>query len=61
MQIVKQNVNDMSAEKLAAYVEAVRAKNRERSKKYYDNQIKNDPEKYKKLLKTCKKKNLLSF
>jgi hypothetical protein len=46
MPIVKQNVNDMRVEQLAAYVEAVRAKNKERSKRYYDNQIKKDPEKY---------------
>ena len=38
----KQNVNDMSAEQLAAYVEAVREKRRQQSKKYYDNQIKGD-------------------
>ena len=44
--VVKQDVTKMSVEALAAYVEAVRAKNRERSKRYYDNQIKNDPEKY---------------
>lgn len=37
----------MSSEQLAAYVEAVRARRRVRSKKYYDNVIKNDPEKYK--------------
>ena len=43
---VKQDISKMSVEELAAYVEAVRAKNRERSKRYYDNQIKNDPEKY---------------
>jgi len=43
---VKKKVSLMSVEQLAAYVEAVRAKNRERSKRYYDNQIKNDPEKY---------------
>ena len=41
-----------------AYVQAARAKNRERSKRYYDNQIKNDPEKYKKILREMlKKKN----
>ena len=47
---VKQNVNDMSVEQLATYVQAARAKNRERSKRYYDNQIKNDPEKCEKCL-----------
>jgi len=52
----------MSVEQLAPYVEAVRAKNRERSKRYYDNQIKGYPGKYQKFLDKCKKKkNLLSF
>jgi hypothetical protein len=45
MPVVKQDITKMSVEELAVYVEAVRAKNRERSKRYYDNQIKNDPEK----------------
>jgi len=40
----------MSVEQLAPYVEAVRAKNREQSKRYYDNQIKGNTGKYKKLL-----------
>ncbi len=43
--VQKQNVNDMSAEQLAAYVKAVREKRRQQSKTYYDNQIKGDPEK----------------
>jgi len=46
----------MSVEQLAPYVEAVRAKNRERSKRYYDNQIKGYPGKYQKFLDKCKKK-----
>ena len=53
----KQDISKMSVEQLAAYVEAVRAKNSERSKKYYDNQIKGDPEKYQKFLDKCKKYN----
>ena len=58
---VKKKVSLMSVEQLAAYVEAVRAKIRERSKRYYDNQIKGDPEKYQKFLDKYEKKNLLSF
>jgi len=42
-----------------AYVQAARAKNRERSKRYYDNQIKNDPEKYKKILRKMLKKKII--
>jgi len=55
--VVKQDVTKMSVEALAAYVEAVRAKNRERSKRYYDNQIKRNPEKYQKFLEKCKNDN----
>ncbi len=58
---VKKKVSLMSVEQLAAYVEAVRAKIREWSKRYYDNQIKGDPKKYQKFLDKYKKKNLLSF
>lgn len=47
----------MSAEELSAYVEKVRSKRRERAKHYYDNVIKNDPEKYAKFLNKCKKAN----
>ena len=54
---VKKKVSLMSVEQLAAYVEAVRAKIREWSKRYYDNQIKGDPEKYQKFLDKCKKYN----
>jgi hypothetical protein len=42
----KQDITKMSVEELAKYVEAVREKRRVRSKQYYDNVIKNDPEKY---------------
>jgi len=55
--VQKQDISLMSADQLAAYVEAVRAKRRERSKKYYDNVNKNDPEKYKMLLDKYKKWN----
>ena len=47
----------MTAEQLAAYVEAVRAKRREHAKKYYDEKIKPDPLKYSKFLDKCKKNN----
>ncbi len=52
----KKDISLMSVEKLAAYVEAVRAKRRERAKHYYVEVIKNDPEKYAKFLNKCKKK-----
>ena len=55
--VQKQDISLMSADQLAAYVEAVRAKRRERSKKYYDNVNKNDPEKYKMFLDKYKKWN----
>jgi len=42
----KKDISLMSADELSAYVEKVRAKRRERAKHYYDNVIKNDPEKY---------------
>jgi hypothetical protein len=58
---VKQDITKMSVEELAAYVEAVRGKRRQKSKKYYNEVIKNDPEKYQMFLNKCKKKNLLSF
>ena len=42
--VQKKNISLMSADQLAAYVESVRGKRRQRSKQYYDNVIKNDPE-----------------
>ena len=45
MPVVKQDITKMSVEELASYVEAVREKRRQRSKNYYDEVIKNDPEK----------------
>ena len=36
---VKQDISLMTADQLAAYVEKVRAKRRERAKHYYDNVI----------------------
>ena len=55
--VCKKDISLMSAEELSAYVEKVRAKRRERAKHYYDNVIKNDPEKYEKFLNKCKKAN----
>ena len=55
--VCKKDISLMSAEELSAYVEKVRAKRRERAKYYYDNVIKNDPEKYAKFLNKCKKAN----
>jgi hypothetical protein len=55
--VVKQDITKMSVEELASYVEAVREKRRQRSEKYYDEEIKNDPEKYKMFLNKCKKSN----
>jgi hypothetical protein len=55
--VCKKDISLMSADELSAYVEKVRAKRRERAKHYYDNVIKNDPEKYAKFLNKCKKAN----
>jgi|LakMenEpi03Aug12_release.lakeMendotaPanAssembly.Ray.scaffolds.fasta_scaffold3397158_1 hypothetical protein len=53
----KQDITKRSAEQLTAYVEAVRAKRRANSKKYYDEVIKPDPEKYAEFLDKCKINN----
>ena len=55
--VCKKDISLLSAEELSAYVEKVRAKRRDRAKHYYDNVIKNDPEKYEKFLNKCKKAN----
>ena len=55
--VQKQDITKMSVEELAKYVEAVRDKRRQRSKKYYDEVIKNDPEKCAKFLQKCKENN----
>ncbi len=57
----KKDISLMSADELSAYVEKVRAKRRERAKHYYDNVIKNDPEKYAKFLNKCKKANKVYY
>ena len=51
----------MSDEELSAYVEIVRAKRRESAKKYYDQHIKTNPEKYAKFLDKCKKNNVTYY
>jgi hypothetical protein len=59
--VCKKDISLMSADELSAYVEKVRAKRRERAKHYYDNIIKNDPEKYEKFLNKCKKNNVTYY
>jgi len=59
--VCKKDISLMSAEELSAYVEKVRAKRRERAKHYYDNVIKNDPEKYEIFLNKCKKNNVTYY
>jgi len=59
--VCKKDISLMSADELSAYVEKVRAKRRERAKHYYDNVIKNDPEKYEKFLNKCKKANKVYY
>ena len=54
----KQNVQTMTPEELAAYVESVRKRNAANSKKYYETKIKTDPEKYNKFLNKCRAPNL---
>jgi hypothetical protein len=44
----KKNVQSMTPEELAAYVEVVRQRNAVNAKKYYNEKIKTDPEKYEK-------------
>jgi hypothetical protein len=42
----KKNVQSMTPEELATYVETVRQRNAANAKKYYNEKIKTDPEKY---------------
>ena len=44
----RQNIQNMTPEQMAEYVETVRARNRLNAKNYYDNKIKTNPEKYEK-------------
>ncbi len=53
----KKNVQSMTPEELAAYVEVVRQRNAANAKKYYNEKIKTDPEKYNKFLQKCKEPN----
>ncbi len=53
----KKNIQNMTPEELAAYVETVRQRNAANSKKYYEQKIKNDPEKYAKFLDKCRAPN----
>ena len=51
----KKNIQNMTPGELAVYVEAVRQRNRANAKKYYDEKIKTDPEKYEKFKLKCAK------
>ena len=51
----KKNVQSMTPEELAAYVEVVRQRNAANAKKYYNEKIKTDPEKYEKFKVKCAK------
>ena len=53
----KKNIQSMTPEELAAYVEVVRQRNAANAKKYYNEKIKTDPEKYKNFLIKCKEPN----
>ena len=57
----KQNVQSMTPEELAAYVTTVRQRNAANAKKYYNEKIKTDPEKYEKFKVKCAKasKNII--
>lgn len=51
----RQNIQNMTPEQMAVYVETVRARNRINSQNYYNNKIKTDPEKYEKFKVKCAK------
>ena len=53
----KKNIQSMTPEELAAYVEVVRQRNTANAKKYYNEKIKTDPEKYNKFLNKCRAPN----
>ncbi len=53
----KKNIQNMTPEELAAYVETVRQRNAANAKKYYETKIKTDPEKYNKVLNKCRAPN----
>ena len=50
-----QNIQNMTPEQMATYVETVRARNRANAKKYYNEKIKTNPEKYEKFKVKCAK------
>ena len=51
----RQNIQNMTPEQMAVYIETVRARNRMNAKNYYNNKIKTDPEKYEKFKVKCAK------
>ncbi len=51
----RQNIQNMTPQEMAQYVETVRARNRINAKNYYNNKIKTDPEKYEKFKLKCAK------
>ena len=51
----RQNIQNMTPQEMAQYVETVRARNRLNAKNYYDNKIKTNPEKYEKFKVKCAK------
>ena len=53
----KKNIQSMTPEELAVYVASVRQRNAANAKKYYNEKIKTDPEKYHKFLVKCKEPN----
>ena len=53
----KKNIQNMTPEELAAYVETVRQRNAANAKKYYETKIQTDPEKYNKDLNKCRAPN----
>ena len=53
----KLEISDMSREEVKAYAEKCKQQNRDRQIKYYQNTVKNDPEKYQRFLKKCQKNN----
>ena len=53
----KVEISQMSHEEVIAYAERFKQQNRDRQNKYYQNTVKNDPEKYQRFLKKCQKNN----
>ena len=51
----RQNIQNMTPQEMVQYVETVRARNRFNTKKYYNEKIKTDPEKYEKFKVKCSK------